>query len=499
MTASVIGREKTILSNLVNNNNVRERIAQFNKNTYNWVPPQTFATGFWANREKSGSTLTLYEDIVSSDSDDEEPPLSHRYNPSCNSKSPVGWGVVQPPQSLTFSGHELCQQWLAPLQSAKAVPSKWDARAVLSTSRGATCQQPALTKAASSSQESQSVKSEGVTATRRLLSQSSQLSSSTPNTPAAARKMSGHSNQRSSFQPPSPKRISPSNASKPAKVSQQHVVNNSQMYAEHRVDRKSTAADPRTLRRSSSMESIQANSTRAQPTHTYKTEVRLDVQSFYSKGGSAPVPAPRRVHRAKSSATSRPLSLQADVTPINSAPASVPTHYRQKTTHFPSSDNVEAVEPEVTDVNLFNVNEDAVLITQSSNATQKACRRPRSPATVTRNLKNLQDKQQQQRYDEPAEIIPRNSQSDHNNIEGNSGHRYDVGETDPFTKHMYENVFFKKERPAVSINNNTITATDDSVSLPLHKETARYQQCSWPLSCLSPIEFQTQCAQVCYH
>ena len=72
MTAAFMGHEKIVLNKLVNNNNVKGRIAQFSKNEDGWRPPQTFAVGFWANREKSGSTLTLYEDIVSSDSDDDE-------------------------------------------------------------------------------------------------------------------------------------------------------------------------------------------------------------------------------------------------------------------------------------------------------------------------------------------------------------------------------------------------------------------------------------------
>jgi len=72
LTAAVFGREKLVLNNLASNNNVKGRVAQFSKNSDILRPPQAFAVGFWANREKSGSTLTLYEDIVSSESEDED-------------------------------------------------------------------------------------------------------------------------------------------------------------------------------------------------------------------------------------------------------------------------------------------------------------------------------------------------------------------------------------------------------------------------------------------
>ena len=190
MTAAVIGREKMVLGNLVNNNNVKSRITQFSKSQTGWRPPQTFAVGFWANREKSGSTLTLYEDIVSSDSEDEgerAPPSGSRrsmsgYQYSCQQQlgkrasvdsrssykyaidtAPISMSNMSnqnintsasprlPPENNAVNKMQYCQEWLRPQQphqSTAHVPiignvgtanynrlqssSKWDARNKLS-------------------------------------------------------------------------------------------------------------------------------------------------------------------------------------------------------------------------------------------------------------------------------------------------------------------------------------------------------------------------------
>lgn len=180
MTAAVMGREKMVLNNLVNNNNVKSRVTQISKREVGWKPPQTFAVGFWANREKSGSTLTLFDDIVSSDSEDEceTAPSSaggrrtSGYHPSpaqlgkrasvdsrtsykyAMDKGPINMSNLcnhnisatpnLPPENKSVNKMQYCQEWLKPQQQQPHVPiignvgtgnynrlqstSKWDAR-----------------------------------------------------------------------------------------------------------------------------------------------------------------------------------------------------------------------------------------------------------------------------------------------------------------------------------------------------------------------------------
>ena len=609
MTAAVMGHEKIVLSKLVNNNNVKGRIAQFSKNEEGWRPPQTFAVGFWANREKSGSTLTLYEDIVSSDSDDDDEytskPLSRQplYQSQQNFSSKVSAfdtrlsykqigsaykvqnttrAHAKLPEGKSMNKMQYCQEWLKPQHVPPIIgnvgtgnynrlqsTSKWDARSKLSQSS-----HPRPNSAPHKTQLHSQKSNELVNLRRSATPNAEQLSdciyentrptsqmsnsSTCSNSQSTTRRASRPTSVGSiSSRPPTPTNESWGPPSSPTNVpkspgrhrkSLQSATSNPTsasliLPSKHSVVRpltapvssqsggylrlsakgdttRSAARDARKsetwmemsasttqlypVQRSSSADSIQLERPNGQSA-TYKTEVQINMTSS-SRVGMPPVPAPRKVKRAKSNvACSRPQSLYVSPSPVeqdtsrNRQPSGS-REYKQKCTSFTGEDEVTTmsnqVESEVTDVNLFNVNEAAII--ESKRIVSSS---PFISETESRNVRNRQGSSQQEFHKKsyPPEIIPRNlCSSERSNLS-----RLDVGscenniDTDSSNvSSIYDNIHYNNNGEQDVFYKTSVDCDYENIPKSLlvpSKDTTS----SWDNLSVTPIEFQTQCAQVC--
>lgn len=652
MTAAVMGREKVVLGNLVNNNNVKGRIAQFSKNGDGWKPPQTFAVGFWANREKSGSTLTLYEDIVSSESEDEDggkqvsnrlpiyqsqPNFSTRtsafdyrgsYRPAtdrgfANNKTVSNRTHNKPPENKSVNKMQYCQEWLKPQHvqpiignvgskgySRFQTTSKWDARSKISqpasTTRAssaigvynsihqqqghssldqinlrkntASCP-PAnlhspeslyenvrpLSQQSNSSTESSSHSQTGGRSSRptslgsRPVTPSNELRGplvSSRNIPASP--SSNCKNvMRASLSNPMPTStnivlsskhsvVSPFSTAVPEKTgTYSHLpskptagqsrlsskpTTREPMYPECRVERSTSTVQLYPVQRSSSADSIQFDRSSDKST-SYTSEVQISVQPGIHKrnNGTPPIPAPRRVKRTKSSASStRPQSLSllspADDEMSRFRRPSGPHEYKQKFTSFTGEDEPDCAmtsaqcDTEITDVSLFNVNEAAIL--DSKNKVSFSPFKDNNN-TQSRNMRNfkfhqssLSSASQPETHSKayPPEIIPRNAaSSEHNKINKSDINSSSVSADSVMESRardngspIYDNLIqyshCTDDLSAVNNKHSINSPAPLSLSPPiLTQHQTSDNKSSWDsIGSLTPIEFQTQCAQVCF-
>lgn len=635
MTAAVAGREKTVFNNLVNNNNVKGRIAQFSKYGQGWKPPQTFAVGFWANREMSGSTLTLYEDIVSSESEDEDSngkPTSKRQpshlsaqqlnkRASVESRSSykhaidrgaISMSTAKPPENNSVNKMQYCQEWLTPQQQSQRVPvignvgtgnynrlqstSKWDAHKKLphaSTTFSSSVKTTTIVNiynAVQKSQRSEVLKPTQLYPTNTAAQTSgefsrmdSRLSDNSSHSPGRrSRPSSVCSTGSAGSRPPTPsqesrgplmsppcrnKPLSPSplkkyscnpmSASmvssakqaggKPVSVSASrsteefmHITQARQMYPEVTEDRSESPH----VRRSISSDSTQQEKRKSDhtPAVTYKTEVHINVSPFYKKPDqqqTTPVPAPRRVARTMSAASTRPHTViynhESDYQNVRRVSAgSIYSHQSASAALSEDSDSEDDV-ASATNVNLFNVNTAAV-VDRASDCEQE---------TEARNIRNLEYHQPKSAQLSKAlsmkkkpypEIMPRNTVlPDYVNISPTMS-KSDSGntamETLPVTSRVhgtatqnyrdsspvYDNLILYNNNDSVDhqhCDQNIYENVDLSIMGPHGKLAAMAKTCqsaalpsglqnanedihsSWDKLSLTSIEFQTQCAQVC--
>jgi len=396
VTSALIGRP-----GLTNNNNVKDRIAMFNKTT-DYRPMETFAVGFWAKRAQSGSTLTLYEDIVSSESEDEEtnnslkPPnigrASSYKNAISNGRLIANRNTLLPRMEEEVSKKDLCELWLdphspynSPRTVRKTATSKYDARDQLKP------------KSPPSSRKSSDPKH----LTQILIqSQSNAQQRSNVSTHCQQNASAGLQRHSSSHRSPALSRRSESSPSMRVPISQQGswgtqvkdtISNNgvigsapdargSQSTTKLTVNN-SSLADHKPATRSSSAESQKAEQ------KTFKSEFHIRVDPFYHH--NKPMPAPRRVQRAKSTvAATRPTSFQ-DRAAIFQQPLTAPicfgTDFRKRQQSETIADDSEMGETKFTDVNLFNINSDAIsppLTVQPSQAQTFAITSMRKPTEI---------------------------------------------------------------------------------------------------------------------
>lgn len=631
MTAAVMGQEKIVLGKLVNNNNVKGRVAQFSKNEDGWRPPQTFAVGFWANREKSGSTLTLYEDIVSSDSEDEETSRQSNKIPlyqiqqnfsrtaahdmqtsykqlgsSLNMHPSSRHRSTKPPEVKQVNKMQYCQDWLAPQHVQPIIgnvgsgkynrlqsTSKWDARHKVS-------QQSAVFnsvgKTTSMVYNSQNVAHKSIevvnlrkTSGHQIKPAQQSIGQSIESIYENTRPVSQQSNSSSDSSSQRPKRSSrpssvgsvgsrpltpgneaqgPSSSPNPVSHSStsssrkqaQHtrstpISTNSLLSNQHSIvspfataaassngsysrlqskstvrgtksskptrdnskvlENWSTSSSPYPVQRSNSADSVHMDRS-SDVGAKYKTEVLISVNPSHGRDGDMPpIPAPRRVKRTKSSTSCRPQSLQTVAIDEEAARLRRPSghhEFKQKFTCFTGDDDVIAAtanqtESEVTDVNLFNVNEAAIIESKRIVSSSPFIR----DNTESRNLRNHQCSQDSlqdelRKKQNPPDIIPRNlASSDRSRLSKLDVSRAvsvnSVVESEEISNcsPIYDNL--------INFNNNNRefkvpeTGSGKSALAPFPSSTRQSLsgsgvKSSWDKLSLTPIEFHAQCAQV---